>query len=156
MITKIETLKHNIWTNDNTRYLYEGKYSPILDKYIEEFIPSTLFDEVNFRKLPHFKVRLKSMKFVGYDPKKTYLSLDGFSALVVSLMRAWKITKIEKNIKIAREIEKILIPIARKEFLAKIAITRDQAKTLMTIQYKDLSKKELVEKHKTLGFHKRK
>src|SRR3989344_5755184 len=145
MITNLAIFKHNIWTKVFCHYLYEGRHIPMRDKHIERLTP-VLIDKKVF-----FNVELWTMEFVGYDPRHTFLALKGFSPIVVSLMAAWKTAKIARNKKVAKALENIVLPIARRELLDKMNITKKQAKILMAIQAKEIKTKKMNTIHKKIG-----
>ncbi|KKS43704.1 MAG: hypothetical protein UV07_C0026G0006 [Candidatus Azambacteria bacterium GW2011_GWB1_42_17] len=146
MITNLTTFKHNFWTNEFCHYLYEGRYIPIKKEHIERLTPA-LVDKKEF-----FNIELWAMEFIGYDPKYTFLALKGFSPTVVSLMAAWKAAKIARNTKVSKAIEGVVLPIAWRELLDKMSITKKQAQILMKIQTKEMKRKELIAIHKKIGF----
>ena len=130
-ISTFKVFRHNFWTNEWSRFLYEGHYYP--------------FRESDIGKIELIKKGPKSLLVKFVLPRAwlneyrngVYLSIKEFPKSISDL--------ISKNDE-AKAIEQV-----KRYFVKKIKITKKQAKVLLKLQFKDIPTKRLHSIHKRIG-----
>ncbi len=139
-ITTFKIFKHNFWTNEWSRFLYEGRYYKFGSKDISKVSLRQIGKGKRFGQYVVFtipKVWLKEYQ------KGVFLEWAEFPKNLRKKLEACASTKT-----LSKALEKEL----KNYFVKKISITEKQAKVLLKLQLKEnVSVKEMHTIHKKIG-----
>ncbi len=139
-VTTFKIFKHNFWTNEWSRFLYEGKYYRFMARDISavEILPAK-YQRVIFT-IP--RVWLKEYEkgvFMAWKefPKALQAKMEKYNLVVDDKEKKKIFTALQKELK--------------AYFVKKITITNRQAKVLLNLQTMDISAREAHKIHKKIG-----
>jgi hypothetical protein len=141
-VSTFKIFRHNFWTNEWSRFLYEGHYYHFKESGIAEII---LVEKKNKTCGITFVIPRVWLKEYRYG---VFFSISQFPKVIRASLHAYDTVKDpgkKRLLKIAASNQ------IRKYFVKKIAITNRQAKALMDIQFADITLKRKHAIHKRIG-----
>ncbi len=139
-ITTFKIFKHNFWTNEWSRFLYEGKYYRFTVKDISAV-------EISPAKYKRVIFTIPRVWLKEYE-KGVFLAWKEFPKTLQVKMKKYDLVVDDKE-------KKKMFSILQKElkayFVKKNTITNSQARALLKLQTMDISAKEAHKIHKKIG-----